>query len=268
MCMAGRMLSVRCHLSVRAGPFMSEVDQTWVPWLYRWLLSVPAVLVCQSPSWTEFYESIGLDKRKCVVIPNWIETSDYAEACTPQPESSAVVFLYVGWLVRYKGLYDLLEAVALVHDLIPKARWVLVGGGTEERPLRELAKRLGIREKIEFAGWQAKNNLIAYLKRSHVFLLPSHTEGFPNSLLEAMSAGLPVVTTPVGGIPGFMRNGENGILVPPCNPAKLAEAMVRIARDSGLRSRLGRAALQHVRNVHEMKGVIGRIQAMLRGQTR
>ena len=263
MCVAGRILRVRCYLSVRAGPFMNEVEQSRVPWLYRWLLSVPSMLVCQSPSWIEFYQSIRLDTTKCVVIPNWIDTERYSGARTRQPESAAVTFLYIGWLVEYKGLYDLLQAVTDVHKLIPDARWILVGGGTDEVRLRQLADKQGIGDKVEFAGWQNHDNVLEYLKRSDVFVLPSHTEGFPNALLEAMSAGLPVITTEVGGIPGFIRNGENGLLVPPGAPVRLADAMLEIAKDPILRFKLGSAALNHVRCVHEMEEVLGKLEAAL-----
>lgn len=108
--------------------------------------------------------------------------------------------------------------------------WVIVGDGEEKDHLRCFSREKGLLDKVLFTGWVTREELVEYLKQADVFALPTYAEGFSNAMLEAMAAGLPVTTTPVGGIPGFITNGGNGILVPPRDSARLAEATVKLAK--------------------------------------
>lgn len=158
-----------------------------------------------------------------------------------------VRLLAVARAMPKKGLDTLLEALArLPADLA----WRLdhVGGGPLLDALRAAAERLGIADRVTWHGSQPQPRVVALLRAADLFALPSRIaadgdrDGLPNALLEAMASALPVVATPVSAIPEAVEDGRTGLLVPPDDPAALASALARLARDPQLRHRLGSAA--------------------------
>ena len=129
----------------------------------------------------------------------------------------------------------------LVRSLpsIPGARLVVVGSGTEDASLRDLATSLGVGGRVEWAGWSEHPR--SRLGDFDVFVLPSRMEGLGIVLCEAMLAGLPVVASRVGGIPEVVVDGTTGLLVPPDDPIALSDAIARLLGDAELRARMGAA---------------------------
>ena len=117
----------------------------------------------------------------------------------------------------------------------------LVGGGPLESKLKELASELGVADQAHFLGYCELEAVRALLQGCSFFVLPSRSEPFGIVILEAMAVGKAVVATRVGGIPEFVSDGENGILVEPDDPQALAEALCKVAGDPALRERLGKA---------------------------
>lgn len=263
MCLVGTLLGVRCSLFIRSGYFMDDVRSSKVPRVYRWLLSIPQLLLCPSPAWVQFYNTIGIPPDRCVVVPNWIDVDSFTVCRKEQPPSDAVTFIFVGWLVGPKGVYEFVEAAGKIRNELPCARWIVVGGGPEQDALRRRASELGLSDRILFTGWARPEEVLEYLKLADVLVLPTHTDAFPNVILEGMAAGLPVITTAVGGIPGLIRNGENGILVPPGDSLILASAMSSLARNYELRKALSTAGIHYVSHVHDSRLVLSRLGAVL-----
>ena len=137
-----------------------------------------------------------------------------------------------------KGHADLVEAAPEVCRRIPSVRFVLVGEGTMIPELVRRAQELGVDRHFLFPG--RREDVPEILSCCEAFVLPSHAEGFPNAILEAQAAGLPVIATNVGGTPELVLDGKSGILVPPQNPAALAQAILRVLEDRPLAERLGR----------------------------
>jgi glycosyltransferase involved in cell wall biosynthesis len=100
----------------------------------------------------------------------------------------------------------------------------------------------GLADRVSVPGWVGPEQVVELTSRADVLVLPSREENLPMSVIEGMAAGLAVVTTPVGAVPEIMTDGENGLLVPPGDPVRLASALERVIRDSDLRQRLGSAA--------------------------
>jgi glycosyltransferase involved in cell wall biosynthesis len=150
--------------------------------------------------------------------------------------------LYVGRLLAGKGLEDTMEAVARLRSAGRKASLDLVGGSPEaafEASLRDRAARLGVGDHVRFHGWvDDPDSLWRAYGGADVFVLASMSEGFPRVLDEAAIAGLPIVTTPVGGIGKTLSDGREALLVPVEDPAAIAAAVERIAGDPTLRDRL------------------------------
>jgi len=135
----------------------------------------------------------------------------------------------------------LLDAVHELRDTQPSVRVEFAGDGDLEG-LRRRAAELGLAERVRFAGWIGTRERDELLARCALFVLPSHAEGLPMSLLEAMAAGCPVVASAVGGIPDLVVHGANGLLVPPGDRDSLALALERLLVDRDLAARLGSEA--------------------------
>jgi glycosyltransferase involved in cell wall biosynthesis len=160
-----------------------------------------------------------------------------------------VQFLHLGRLGNRKGGYDLMNAFAALPDALRlRARLVLAGDGDVEG-MRKLAEPLnadGV-ERVRVLSWIDAQERDRLLSESDVFVLPSYAEGVPMSLLEAMAAGLPSITTPVGGIPDVFSHGTEGLLVNPGDRAQLTSAMVQLINDETARLQAGRRAHQRAR---------------------
>ncbi len=138
----------------------------------------------------------------------------------------------------------LLRAISTVGRRWPDVQLLLVGRGPEEERLKQLGEALGILAHIRFVGEQP--DVAPFLQQMDLYVQPSVVAGMPNSVLEAMAAGLPVVATAVGGIPEVVVEGETGLLVPPRDSAALANAMLKLLVDGGLAEAFGRAGRARV----------------------
>ncbi|MCA9736431.1 MAG: glycosyltransferase [Gemmatimonadota bacterium] len=180
------------------------------------------------------------------VIPNFLED----EALAPPPSGwiadrkaelalpgNALVVGSVARLRPEKDLAMMITAFAQVGRQWPDAYLVLVGDGPEEQSLRALVERLDLGARVRFAGRRASRPSMHAV--FDVSLLSSASEGFPNTLLEAMAMGRPVVTTAVGGAPDAIEHDANGFLVPAGDADGFAQAMSRLLADAGLRARMG-----------------------------
>jgi len=137
--------------------------------------------------------------------------------------------LYAGKLIKYKGVRYLLEAVAQAREVLPDIRLEIIGDGKERAELEALTRKLGIESSVEFRGWLPRSELVEAYRKTDVFVLPSigsRREAFGIVVLEAMAMGKPVVVSDIPGPRSVVDDGVDGILVPPAEPSKLAEAIV------------------------------------------
>jgi glycosyltransferase involved in cell wall biosynthesis len=148
----------------------------------------------------------------------------------------------VARLTPQKGLLDLVEAAAEVARQIPKVRFVLAGDGEQRARLEARVAALQLQRQVLFAGSRQLTQLARWLAAADLFVLSSHNEGMPLSMIEAMAAGCPVVATAVGGIPDVVGDSKAGLIVAPKNPSALAEAITRILADGQARSAMAAAA--------------------------
>ena len=177
------------------------------------------------------------------------------------PEPGRILFL--GRLDRAKGVFDLLAAGALLAPRFPALRLVF-GGEGDAVALRRRALDLGIGDRLELPGWLGPRERDEQLARASVFCLPSHAEGLPMAMLEAMAAGRAVIASSVGGIPETIVDGDNGLLVPPHDEPALARALAQVLGDDALRARLARGARATVEQHYSTEVVCGRLSALYR----
>jgi len=179
-----------------------------------------------------------------------VEVEVVSNAVALPPESATVSFgsngksaviLFVGRLVKGKGINDLIGAFAKVSTEFPDVKLVCIGDGNADL-VRKLAVSLGVGKRVECPGWIDPEQCFEYYRGSSIFVLPSYAEGLPIALLEAMSWQLAIISCPVGGIPELVQDGENGLLVRPGDIDGLANALRVLLTDPKLRSRLSVAA--------------------------
>lgn len=160
----------------------------------------------------------------------------------PQKASGGVTVGFAARIEHLKGPAVLLEAFAAASKERDDLRLRIAGAGSLEQKLAARVEELGLASRCEFVGvYHRPEERKAFMQGLDLFAMPSLTEGTPNSVVEAMSHGLPVVATGVGGVPDVVTS-EVGLLVPPNDAAALAGALLRLAGDAGLRARMGAAA--------------------------
>src|SRR5437667_4831805 len=156
--------------------------------------------------------------------------------------------LSVARLVEKKGLEDLIAAADILRRRGRVFRVEIIGSGPQRETLKAQAKQMGLADRVRLAGAQAHDAVCLAYQRASIFVLPcvvtseGDRDGIPNVFLEAMASGVPVVSTPVSGIPELIDSERDGLLVAPNSPSMLADALDRLLRDPELRDRLAGAA--------------------------
>lgn len=174
------------------------------------------------------------------VIHCGLDPTEFDPEREPRPAARGEFqILYVGRLVPFKGQAVLLEALAALRGAGIDASLTLIGEGPSRQKLELLVDRLGLAGNATFAGAVGQDEIRSYYAAADVFCLPSFAEGVPVVLMEAMAMRLPVVTSGVMGIGELVDDGESGLLARPGRVDELTAALERLARDPGLRARLG-----------------------------
>ena len=179
------------------------------------------------------------------VVPYGVDLERFTPA-SRQADGSVVIGA-ASRLGPEKGITYLIEAFAALRARYgERVRLRIAGEGPERRRLEAQIAKLGLQDGVELLGWLEHAELPAFLETLDVFALPSTWEGFGVSAVEASAMQLPVVASNIHGIPDAVRDGVTGLLVPPADPASLADAIRRLVDDEALRRRLGRAGRDYV----------------------
>jgi D-inositol-3-phosphate glycosyltransferase len=197
----------------------------------------------------------GADAARIAVIPCGVDTElfapgDQAAARAALGLDDRPRLLYVGRLAPIKGLETLLDGMAQLRAVDPRAQLCIVGGDTDEpldgheAELRARLSRLGLGDAVTFVGAQPQERLRAWYVAADATVLPSYYESFGMVALEAMACGSPVIASRVGGLQTTVRDRVTGLLVPDHDPVALAEALGRLLDDADLRWRLGREGVR------------------------
>ena len=152
--------------------------------------------------------------------------------------------IYVGAVIRKKGVHDLLAALA--DPAFSNTRLVIVGGGADAPELMALAERLQLNDRVDWMGAQAPKDTARLMRGADILCLPSYTEGRPNVINEAMASGIPVVATRVGGITEMAQDGETGLLHAPGDVAGLRRCLSTLVENPALRADMGQRAFESV----------------------
>jgi glycosyltransferase involved in cell wall biosynthesis len=206
--------------------------------LARWAIRQASRVIVLSPAWASTLAELAQQPdagRRMVVLPNPVDCDQIRPPDDPALRRPDVV-LFLGDFSQRKGVRDLLAAAPAVLQRRSSARFV-VAGGAPPPDVAALAEPMGA--AVEFPGFVRGVDKVRRLQVASLLALPSYAEGLPVAVLEAMAAGLPVVTTPVGGVPDFFVDGVNGMLTPPGDVPALAAALVRLLDDDQARQTMG-----------------------------
>jgi len=231
----------------------------------RATLRLPGAIIAMSVSEADAFRRF-VGSTPVFAFPNGVDCAPYATlARTPSLPGVPLRLLYIGRLVREKGLYELLQGLALARSQGVAAELVIAGAGPEEARLQQAAVAHGL-EGVSFLGTVRGAAKIALLERADVFVLPSYAEGLPYALLESMAAGVPVIATRVGWIPELVADGINGLLVEPQAPQAIAIAIHTLACDREALARMsaaGRATIAAGYSIGRLAGELCRVYADL-----
>jgi glycosyltransferase involved in cell wall biosynthesis len=186
-----------------------------------WIGNKAQKIICVSSALSDKLISIGVDKDRPTVIYNGVNSVLFSPTNTPAKEQ----ILFVGNIKRSKGAFEALAGFHLILPKHPSYQLIYIGNGPDLAELKQEATKKGILRNIQFLGAKSHQEIASILKESKLLLLPSHAEGVPNVVLEAMSCGIPSVATAVGGIPEILVNGVNGYLVNGIDNKKVADAL-------------------------------------------
>lgn len=182
----------------------------------------------------------GLDTSKIIVVKNGVNSQTFLPC--KKRDSAEEYILFTGVLRARKGLFDLIRSASYVCKIKPSTKFIICGKGPFRKKMENEVKKLGLEKQVIFLGYVSRNELIHIFQNATLQVIPSHYEGMPNTLLEGMSCGLPIVATDIGGNNEVIVSGINGFLVPPKSPQIMAEVILKLLNDSTLRKEIGEKA--------------------------
>ncbi|WP_223149317.1 glycosyltransferase family 4 protein [Pseudoduganella aquatica] len=230
--------------------------RAWV----RLVLRRAARVVVVAPRWRADVLRIEPAAR-VAVVGNPVRVPPLLAPLRPERADGAATVLFLGRLHEKKGIFDLVRAMPAVLSVLPATTFVFAGDG-ETEAIRALATEQGVAHALRLPGWVDGAAKQQHLEQADLFVLPTYFEALGVALLEAMACGVPVIATPVGGIPDFIDDGVEALLVPPGPGTALAAAIVAALQDRALRSRLREQAFARVAREYAFDAVLGQLRAI------
>ena len=204
--------------------------------IFRWCNG----FIVLSNTWKDFYVlNLGLNQEQVFVLPN---PTELPEQIPQRLNVSKVTLLFCGRVGERKGTFDLIKAFAKLPQEIQNHSQLTIAGDGDLQTARNFVEKFNLTAYINFVGWVNSEDRDKLLAKADIFILPSYNEGLPMAILEAMGWGLPVITTPVGGIPELVIPGKNGLLITPGDIQELSQAMQSLIKNETLRLSLGKDA--------------------------
>lgn len=191
-------------------------------------------------------EMLKIHNRNIEIIPNGINLDKFKDATNKNQKNlnnakNTRIILFVGNLRRDKGVKYLIHSMKFVISQKLKTKLLIVGDGPEKKSLEKITKQISLDDVITFKGRVSRNEVPEYMLKADMLVLPSpYNEGFPNVILEAMAAGLPIISTNIVGMDEIIEDGVNGFLVEPKRPDKIAEKISSILENDTLRLKISK----------------------------
>ena len=239
----------------------------WKVALDKSTMGMAALHVSNSKEGAKELEAYGVPENRIMYIPNGKDLKKFdlplgkTEAkkrigCT---ENDALLGC-IARLYEFKGQEYLIRALPEILEKNPNIKLVLVGGGKMEKKLKELAKSLGVEEKVLFLG--ERKDIPELLNSFDLFVFPSLREGMPGALMEAMASSLPVIATNIDGNTELVVDGENGLLVSPQRPKEISSKVILLLEDKKMAKRLGKNARDTIEGKFSIESMADQIDSL------
>ena len=253
--MAAGILGQRSILSIRTEVRSFSHDR-YTTWFRKTVVWCCHNIICQSEeAKSELISRLQCPAEKIIVIPNWIDSSRYVVEKPAHIVNQSVRFVFMGWIEPFKGVRHLIDAAVVLRASNIAFKLDICGGGSELLSLTQYCKELELDDSISFKGWVAGNKKASILASADVLVLPSYSEGMPNSVLEGMASGLAVIATTVGGIPSLIQSEKQGLLINAGSVDELAQSMKILINDRDLIEQMGRKNQEFVSQRHDINSV-------------
>lgn len=227
----------------------------------RAFLRAAAVVVLGRQTQEVISQLFELSRDRVTVLHNAVPDPELDPATARKRSKKPCHLLFLGYLSARKGVPELLRALASLPRTTQCWRATLAGGGPIDE-YRKLAEDLGILDRVAFPGWLDEVGTRALCADADVLVLPSHAEGLAMSVLEGLSYGLAVLTTPVGAHSEVIEPEVSGLFVPPGNVPVLAASLAHLIEDEKLRERLGRGARERFLAEFDVRGYASRLTTL------
>jgi len=238
---------------------------TW-RFIFRLAYRHAARVLVLASSFAEKLERLGLAPDSIRLVTTMFDGESIRQASREHGDrgdrGSRILFL--SRFVKGKGIYELLDAVRAISQLHPEVVLTMAGDGPELERARDWSRTCNLEHNVRFPGYVDGSSKAKLLQDADIFALPSLSEGCPVSLLEAMGAGLPVIVTPVGGIPDIVRDGLNGVVLKAPDSSSIAEALRRLIGNADLRAKMGQRNREEAWSKYEAQCVTASIEVVYR----
>lgn len=196
------------------------------------------IIVTLSPQWEAFFKSIGC--KNVVIINNPIPNPSRSETT---PHDSIIHVLFIGKICAQKGVFDMINMIVTHRDALENRIILHIGGNDQVELLNKQIMDNHLENIVKYEGWVSGAKKDELFNLADIFILPSYIEAVPISILEAMSYGIPVIATNVGGIPSILNDSQNGMLINPGDKESMFSALSVLIDTPDLRAKMGKAAL-------------------------
>lgn len=259
-------LVVTYHNDIIGKGVASLIARIYNSFALKYVLKTADKIVITQPSYLNSSAHLTEYRDKIEIIPNGVDVDKFNPEKMQTDDFSYIFFLSVlDEFHQYKGLDYLLKALKIVKDKIPNVKLIVGGKGVLLDHYQEMAASLGLMDNIEFAGFIPDEQIVDYYNQANVFVLPSISslqEGFGIVALEALACQTPVVTTNIVGVAEDLKQIEGGLVVPPKDTKKLADAIIQILDDEQLQNEMGERGRKLVEEKYTWKGVASSMEKL------
>jgi colanic acid/amylovoran biosynthesis glycosyltransferase len=244
------------------------------PRVYRGLFRCAALLLPVCDAFARRIDALGAPAERVVVHRTGIDLARWGWRDRAVEPGGPLRLVSIGRLVEKKGIGYVLEAMGRLRDAGVAVAYEIVGDGPLRPGLEAECRRLRLEDRVRFLGWRSQDQVAGALGRAQVLVAVSVTaanadeEGIPNVLKEAMAVGLPVVSTPNGGIPELVEHEATGVLVPERDPETLAARLAELAKHPERRAALARAGRARVERDYDIERLNDRLVTLFAGLSR
>ena len=243
-------------IAPRSGHLMTDIENSEKTRKFvKGVFEKADYVLCQGKSWKQYFiEHLNTDEKKLFVRYNWIDIQSIKTDANSTPHEQTLRILFMGWMERNKGIYEILEVADRLRDY--PVKWTLAGDGKETEPIRARIKELNLEDRIELPGWVLGPQKAEMFHKSNALVIASYREGLPNILLESMVYGLPVIATDVGAIADVIEHDFNGLIFQPGDVDMLYTHVRKLLDHPELREQFRARSLERVHQEHSIDGAV------------